>query len=82
MRARQLLGAFLLAALPLVAACDFGIRLSGSPPTAKGTTPTARPKSTGAVALDPIGDKPVLGAPKPFEPAPPQVFQTASGLTV
>jgi zinc protease len=79
--ARRLVSACLIAALPLVAACDFGIRLSGSPPVAKGTVPKGKPTGS-AVALDPIGDKPVLAAPKPFEPAPPQVFQTASGLTV
>ncbi len=81
MSPRRFVSLCLLAALPLVAACDFGVRLSGSPPIAKGSAPKGKPKST-SVALDPIGDKPVLGAPKPFEPAPPQVFQTASGLTV
>jgi len=80
----RVIGAVLLAlALPLSAACDFGVRLSGSPPTAKGTASgKSRGATSGVAVVDPIGERPRLGAPKPFEPTPPQVFQTQSGLTV
>ncbi len=73
-----------VACLPLVVGCDFGVRLSGTPPTTTAPPKVAKPKPTTTAKpdADPLGERPKLAAPKPFEPAPPQVFQTASGLTV
>lgn len=35
-----------------------------------------------AASVDPLGPRPPLAAPKAFAPTPPEVFQTAGGLTV
>lgn len=67
-------------ALLSLGACDYGVRLSGTTPVASSTG-----SSTGAatsVAADRLGPKPQLGAPKPFDPPSPVVFQGPGGVTV
>src|SRR5262245_45748773 len=77
-----------LAALVMVAAgCEFEPN-SVIPPRAPrvSTPPGARIALTVSppVALppDPLGNKPVLGAPKAFEPPAPEVIKAANGMTV
>ncbi len=81
---RAVVGLVLLAA-SVIGGCDFGVRLSGTPPEVA-AAPTARlrprPTSTPKVAVDPLGPKPTLAPPAAFEPVAPVVFQAASGLTV
>ncbi|MBK8936737.1 MAG: insulinase family protein [Polyangiaceae bacterium] len=82
MSARRLL-AWAAAAALSASACDFGVRLSGAPPTPVAST---RPVTTAVASVsaptDPLGPKPVLAAPKPFEPPTPVVFQGPGGVTV
>lgn len=49
---------------------------------AESLAPPAPPPAPAAVAPDALGPKPVLAAPKPFEPPAPQVLKTANGMTV
>jgi zinc protease len=68
----------------LAAGCDYGVRLSGTPPTQPVASAGPKPAGTGTAAAgaDPLGPKPSLAAPKPFAPAAPQVFQGPNGITV
>jgi predicted Zn-dependent peptidase len=60
-----------------------GLALAGCeenlPPPITPPTPTAEPT---AEAVDPVGQKPALPAPKPFEPPAPVAFKAANGMTV
>ncbi len=81
------LGSVLVLGALLVGACDFGVRLSGSPPGAVvpgGRAPAPKPiaQSTGSASADPLGVAPTLAAPRAFEPKAPDVFQGPNGLTV
>jgi predicted Zn-dependent peptidase len=55
-----------------------------SPPPASKTPAAARPATSAAAvaSADALGPKPKLGAPKPFVPPSPEVFQTKEGMTV
>lgn len=74
----------LLTAAVSLSGCDYGIRLSGSPPSTPVASAKARPKPTATVAKsdDPLGPKPALEQPKTFAPPAPQVFQGPGGITV
>ncbi len=76
--------ALLLVAALAAAGCDYGIRLSGSPPAAPVAKSSAKPRASATVAAadDPLGPKPTLGAPATFAPPTPQVFQGPGGITV
>lgn len=79
MRLRAALGL----CVALLGGCDFGVRLSETEtPEATGKPTAGKPTAT-AVAATGIGSKPpTLGAPKPFEPPAPVVFQGPGGITV
>lgn len=79
----RLLAVLLTAAL-VATGCDYGIRLSGSPPSAPVAKSPAKPRASASVAKaeDPLGPKPTLSAPAAFAPAAPQVFQGPGGITV
>lgn len=73
---------FVIAALVGLVACGGG---EPKPPTTGGirpaVAPTADPGAKPEVA-DPLGPKPVPGAPTPFVPPVPQTYTRPSGLTV
>lgn len=85
MNARALFGFGASLALVL-AACDFGVRLSGSPPGASSpvaeTTGAPGASASAVASADPLGPPPTLAAPSAFEPKAPEVFQGPNGLTV
>lgn len=85
MIARGLLAGLGLVAAFGVAACDFGVRLSGTAPGASGPVAVVAHPTTSAsasAAPDPLGPPPVLAKPSTFEPKAPEVFQGPNGLTV
>jgi predicted Zn-dependent peptidase len=75
------LAAWIVILAAALSGCDFGFRLSGSPARGAGRVGPPRAGASTAAAAG-VGDKPVLGAPKPFEPKAPEIFQGPNGLTV
>ena len=75
MRARSMLSLALgLAALASPTACEEHL----PPPVVAPPPPPART----AEAVDPLGARPVLPVPQPFQPPAPVVFKAANGMTV
>lgn len=68
--------ALLAAGLP-IAGCA-----SEPPPAPKAPPPPASAAPAPPPPADPLGDKPELGPPQPFDPPAPDVFETANGMTV
>lgn len=78
MRARTMLPRAGMVALSLaaLAACEESL----PPPVV--APPPPPPTASVAQAVDPVGAKPALPAPQPFEPPAPVVFKAGNGMTV
>ena len=80
MRLDRRLVAALCASAFLVVACEENLPPPVVPTTPPPTATVAAPLP--AAAPDPLGAKPTLAPPKPFDPPAPQVFTAANGMTV